>query len=128
MGIKIAGINVSKIIKKEIGDNVLKDPAHDAVLITFSVGARTGNNTGGKNRVPTNNTAKGFIDETERESVKGTLVLAGDVIIQLVGDSIENSAVPTVDDHITIESSEYIIKVLDRDPAAAMYTCLCREV
>ncbi len=128
MGIKIAGVDVSGIIKKEVGDNMLKDPAHDVVLITFSAGARTGNNTGGRNRVPTNNTAKGFIDEMERKSVKGTMVLAGDVIIQIVGDSIQNAAVPKNDDHITIEGSEYIIKELDRDPAAAMYTCLCREV
>jgi hypothetical protein len=128
VGIKIANINVSKIIKREIGDNTLKDPAHVVVLISFTGGARTGNNTGGKNRTSTNHTAKGFIDSTDIKSVKGTLVEDGDVIIQLVGDSIQNSAVPKVQDRITIEDATYRIKSLDRDPAAAMYTCLCKAV
>lgn len=131
MGIKIAGINVSKIIKKEIGDNVLKDPAHDVVLISFTGGARTGNNTGGKNRTSSNVPGKGFIDSTDIKSVKGTLVVDGDLIIQLVGDSLllaGSLVVPKIDDHLTIESTRYIIKELDRDPAAAMYTCLCRAV
>jgi hypothetical protein len=115
MGIKIAGINVSKIIKKEIGDNTLKDPAHVVSLINFTRGTRTGNNTGGTNPTSVATPGKGFIDTTERQTVKGTLVVAGDVIIQLVGDSLVAAAgglaVPTVDDH-----------------AAAMYTCLCRGV
>ena len=131
MGIRIAGINVSKIIKKEIGDNTLKDPAHDVVLISFAPGSRTGNNTGGKNRTSSNIPGKGFIDSTNIKSVKGTLVVDGDYVIQLVGDSLIVGTLlipPKIDDHVTIESTRFRIKILDSDPANAMYTCLCREV
>lgn len=126
MGIKIAGIDVSGLIKKEIGQNVLKDPAHVAVLTTFTLGTRTGNLTGGTERPSTDSTGKGFIDETKIESVKGTLVKDGETIVNLIGDSF--TAVPKINDHILIESTLYVIKVLDRDPAAAMYICLCRTV
>lgn len=129
MGIKISGVDVSGIIKKEIGDNMLKDPAHAVVLISFAAGTRTGNLTSGKARPPTNVPGKGFIDETAIKSVRGTLVEAGDTLIQLVGDSFLSSGalvVPKINDHLTIEGSEYRIKELDRDPAGAMYTCLCR--
>ncbi len=128
MGIKIAGINVSKIIKVEVGDKMLKETEHDVILTVFTRGTRTGNNTGGTNPTSTTHTAKGFIDSTDIKSVKGTLVEAGDFVIQVVGDSISVAVVPKVDDQLNIESNQFIIKVIDRDPAAAMYTCICREV
>ncbi len=129
MGIQIAGINVSGIVKREIGDKVLTDPdAHNAVLIHFTPGTRTGNLTGGTEPTSTDHTCKGFIDEQDRESVKGTLVEAGDVLIILIGDSISPAQVPADEDQITIESATYRIKSIDRDPAAATYTCLCKSV
>ena len=126
MGIRLAGIDVSGIINTEIGQKVLTDAAHDAILIVVTPGTRTGNLTGGTNPTEVSNTCKGFIDQQDRKSIKGTLVEDGDVIIQLIGDSI--SAVPKAQDKITIESATYRIKNLDRDPAAAMYTCLCKPV
>lgn len=129
MGIKLAGIDVSGIIKKEIGDKVLTDPtAHDATLKHFTVGTRTGNLTGGTNPTSTNHTCKGFIDSKNLKSFKGTLVSDGHVFIVLIGDSISPAQVPVEEDQITIESKTYWIKVLDRDPAAATYTCMCKAV
>jgi hypothetical protein len=126
MGIRLAGIDVSGIIKKEIGDKVLTSPEHDAVLKHFTVGTRTGNLTGGTNPTDTDHTCKGFIDSKNLKSFKGTLVEAGHVFIVLIGDSISPAEVPVAEDQITIESKTYRIKVLDRDPAAATYTCMCK--
>jgi hypothetical protein len=128
MGIKLAGIDVSGIIKKEIGDKMLTDDEHDAILIHFTPGTRTGNLTGGTNPTSTNHTCKGFIDTKNVKSFKGTLVEDGHVFIVLIGDSISPAQVPAVEDQITIESKTYWIKVLDRDPAAATYTCMCKAV
>lgn len=128
MGIKLAGIDVSGIVKKEIGDKVLTADEHDAVLKHFTVGTRTGNLTGGTNPTSTNHTCKGFIATKRLKSFKGTLVANGHVFIVLIGDSIAPAVVPVVEDQITIESKTYWIKVLDRDPAAATYTCMCRAI
>lgn len=129
MGIRLSGIDVSGIIKKAIGDGVLTDPtAHDAILIHFTIGTRTGNLTGGTNPTSTNHTCKGFIDSKNLKEFKGTLVEDGDVFIILIGDSISPAQVPDVSDQITIESKTYRIRVLDRDPAAATYTCLSKPV
>lgn len=128
MGIKLYGIDVSGIIKKEVGDKVLTDPAHAASLRHFTVGTRTGNLTGGTEPTHTDHTCKGFIDTKNLKSFKGTLVTDGHVFIVLIGDSIAPAVVPVVEDQITIESKTYWIKVLDRDPAAATYTCMCKGV
>ena len=125
MGIKIAGIDVSGIIKKEIGDNVLQDPAHSVILHKITPGTRTGNLTGGTNPTTADKTCKGFIDVQRRDKIGGTLVEAGNVIIILIGDSIQDGAVPTVSDEVTVEGKRYDILNLDRDPAAATYTLLC---
>lgn len=125
MGIKLAGVDVSGIIKKEIGDKVLTDPVHDVVLTSIVAGTRTGNLTGGTNPVETSHTCKGFIDSQNRKSIGGTLVEDGDIVVVLIGDSISPAVVPKGQDKITIEGSTYRIKGLDRDPAAATYTCVC---
>lgn len=128
MGIKLAGIDVSGIIAKEIGDKVLTSPEHAATLKHFTIGTRTGNLTGGTNPTDTDHTCKGFIDSKTLKSFKGTLVEAGHVFIVLIGDSISPAVVPVVNDQVTIESKTYWIKVLDRDPAAATYTCMCKAI
>ncbi len=128
MGIKLAGIDVSGIIKKEIGDKVLTAPEHSIVLNSIVPGTRTGNLTGGTNPTSTPHTCKGFIDSQDRKSVNGTLVENGSVIVAIIGDSIADSAVPQVGDTIDIEGGTYRIKAIDRDPAAALYTCLTKSV
>lgn len=126
MGIRLAGIDVSGIINEEIGNKMLTDDAHDAILHVVTAGARTGNLTGGTNPTEVDKTCKGFIDEQDLERIGGTLVEAGDVVIVLIGDSIQDLAVPSTKDKVTIESKKYHIKDLDRDPAAATYTLLCK--
>jgi len=129
VGIKLAGIDVSGIINEEIGNKVLTDAAaHDAILHIVAGGARTGNLTGGTNPSETDKTCKGFIDSKDHERIGGTLVEDGDVVVVLIGDSIQDAAVPEVKDKVTIEGDKYNVKALDRDPAAATYTLLCKTL
>ena len=128
MGIKIAGIDVSGIVKKEIGDKVLNSPEHSATLTLFTEGTRTGNLTGGTNPTSTAHTCKAFIDTQARRSVGGTLVDDGHVIVGIIGDTIVPAGAPRSEDTIALEGRTYRIKKIDRDPAAAMYTCLTKSV
>lgn len=127
MGIKIAGIDVAAIVKREIGDKVLTSSEHDGTLTLYTVGTRTGNLTGGTNPTSTTHTCKAFIDKQNRKSVGGTLVDDGSVIISIIGDSISPAGVPRGEDTIALESNTYRIKKIDRDPAAALYTCLTKR-
>ena len=127
MGTRIAGIDVSGIVNKEIGQKVLTSPEHNAILIKVVAGVRTGNLTGGTNPVETPFTCKGFIDVQRKKTIGGTLVKAGDVIVVLIGDSIEGGQIPVGQDKVTIEGRTYLIRGLDRDPAAATYTLVCKK-
>ena len=94
MGIKIAGVDVSGIIAREIGQGVLREEEHDAILVSVASGTRTGNLTGGTNPTETRHTCKAFIDSQNRESVGGTLVdaieatLADDLTVALEPDDL----------------------------------------
>lgn len=123
MGIPLFGVDISGLIKKAMAGQLLP-----ATLHVVSAGTRTGNLTGGTNPTETDHTAEGFVDSKNKEAIGGTLVEDGDVIIVLIGDSIQDAAVPTTADKVTIESTKYHIKNLDRDPAAATYTLLCKAV
>lgn len=129
MGIKLNGIDVSGIVAKEIGGKVLTDSAHNAILHKVTHAARTpGSLTAGTNPTEADKTCKGFIDSKGREKIAGTLVEDGDVVVVLIGDTIQDGAVPTTTDRVTIEGTKYRIKNLDRDPAAATYTLLCTSI
>jgi hypothetical protein len=120
VGNKLFGVNVSKIIKDEIGPGVL-----DATLIAFTTGTRTGGQpTAGTNPTSVSYPCKGFIDTQASRDLTGTLVADGGKVVVLIGDTISSgAAAPSLNDHITIEGTTYVISVIDRDPAAATYTC-----
>jgi len=121
MGNPLFGVNISKLIKDNIGPGVL-----DAVLTVVTQGSRTGGNlTGGKNPTDVDHACKGFIDSQETRDANGTLVNDGTRTIVLIGDTINGGATaPSTKSRITIEGVEYPIEAIDRDPAAAVYTCI----
>lgn len=125
MGNKLFGVNISGLIKDNIGPGVL-----DATLVVVTPGTRTpGALTGGSNPTVANYPCKGFIDTQANQDIKGTLVDDGRVTIILVGDTISGGAVaPSTNDRVTIEGKTFEIQVIDRDPAAATYTLACAEV
>jgi len=121
MGNPLFSVNISGLIKEYIGPGVL-----DATLTKSTPGSRTaGQLTGGRNPTTATYACKGFIDEQARQDFDGTLTLDGQVVIVLIGDTIDGGSTKAeVGDRITIEGVTYMIDKLDRDPAAATYTCL----
>ena len=125
MGNPLFGVNISGLIKEYVRTGVL-----DASLIKFTSGTRTvGQLTGGTNPTSTTYACKGFIDTQAKTDITGTLVADDGVTIVLIGDTI-NGGATDVDsgDQITIEGRTYIVGVVDRDPAAATYTCQSKAI
>lgn len=120
MGNTLFGVNISGLIKQYVGAGVL-----DATLTKFTPGSRTaGQLTGGTNPTSTAYPCKGFIDTQARKDFNGTLVAETGVTIVLIGDTISGGSVGVESgDRITIEGKNYTVEVVDRDPAAATYTC-----
>lgn len=125
MGNPLFGVNISGLIKEYVGTGVL-----DASLIKFTSATRTvGQLTGGTNPTSTTYACKGFIDTQAKTDITGTLVADDGVTIVLIGDTI-NGGATDVDsgDQIAIEGRTYIVGVVDRDPAAATYTCQSKAI
>lgn len=125
MGNPLFGINVSKYIKDLVGPGVLA-----ATLIRVTPGTRTaGASTSGTNPSTASWSCRGFIDKQGKRRVAGGLEKSRIVWVVLIGDSIDGgSTIPETDDRITIEGRSFQISgPVDRDPAAAIYSCPCTE-
>lgn len=127
MGNPLFGVNISGIIKDNIGPGVLS-----ATLIKFTPGTRTpGQLTGGTNPTSVSYSCRGFIDRQANKDIRGTLIDDGNVVIVLIGDTIDGgnaASAPEGGDHVTIEGTTYVIGVVDRDPAAATYTFSAKPI
>lgn len=128
MGNKLFGVDIAKLIKDNIGPGVL-----DATLTTVTEGTRTPSDaTAGTNPTETAYPCKGFIDSQMVRFRNGTLVQNGNKVVVLIGDTINSgNTAPKPGDKITIESTVYLIPddgTIDRDPAAATYTCEVRAL
>lgn len=121
MGNPLFGVNISKLVADNIGPGVL-----DATLVSHTPGTRSADPTAGRQPTSISFPCKGFIDSKSREEIGGTLVKDGDVVIVLLGDTINGGGTaPVLNDRVLIEGKTYRIGGLDRDPAAATYTLLC---
>lgn len=129
----VYGVDLGREINKYLGPAVLP-----ATLIKVTPGTRTpGQLTGGTNPTTTSYACRGFIDmqgaRTRQDSLASRsqagsgLTLGGTKVAVLIGDSIANgTVVPEPLDKIVLEGVTYIIPEggkVDRDPAAATYTC-----
>jgi hypothetical protein len=122
MGNKLFGVDISGLIAKHVGSGVLTATLHSRVAGTPTAASLTA----GTNPTFTDHSCKGFIDQQKREKIGGTEVEAGDVVVVLLGDTINSgNTAPTTKDNVTIESAKYKIRAIDRDPAKAAYTLLC---
>jgi hypothetical protein len=124
MGNPLFGVDISKLIKDNIGPGV-----NDATLNVVSIGTRTpGQLTGGTQPTAAPHACKGFLDVLDRNRVDQTLTEEGDVVIALIGDTINGGAtVPTPGDRITILGTTYNIVSVTVDPAQAVYNCISRS-
>lgn len=124
MGNKLFGVNISKLIKDNIGPGV-----NDATLIKVTVGTRTpGQLSGGTQPTTSSIACKGFLDVLTRNRVGETLTEEGDVLIALIGDTIDGgNTVPVPGDRITILGTTYNVVIVNVDPAQAVYNCQSRS-
>lgn len=83
--------------------------------------------TGGTQPTETEYACSGFIDTLNRNRITSTLVQEGDVLINLVGDSIADGQVPEPGDKITIRGTTYNVIMVNVDPADALYSCVSRS-
>lgn len=115
------GVNISKLVADNIGPGVL-----DATLIVVTAGTRT-SSTSGVQPTETSIAGKGFTDSFSAGSIDGTVIKEDDVSIVLIADTFASPISPKGGDKITIEGSTYRVIRVERDPAAATYTCLSRK-
>lgn len=120
MGNTLFGTDIAGIVAKEIGPGVLP-----AVLIKVVAGTRNpANPSAGTQPTETRYTCRGFIDSQKNDTRPTTITSQQNKVIVLIGDTIEQGQIPESTDKIEIEGLEYtIIGEIDRDPAAATYTC-----
>lgn len=122
MGNPLFGIDISGLINEHVGPGVL-----DATLTVVTPGTVSPSDyTAGTNPTSTSYAGKGFIDSKRLSSPGAEIIDDGSVFIVLIGDSF--AAVPRTGDKITIEGTTYRIEDLDRDPAAATYTCKSKAI
>lgn len=116
-----------KLIKNAVGAGMKgAGMTKAATLIRSTPGTRTvGALTAGTNPTTTNVPCLGLVRNTTRDEIAGTLIEKNDRIVMLFGKSL-GDVVPTAKDRITIEGVSQVIIAVERDPAGAVFTCLCR--
>jgi len=125
MGNKLFGIDIAKIIDKNISKGVLpavltrlsdQEKAADAPLLAPPT------------KTPKEYGCRGFTDDFKIEQIDGIQIQEDDRKIVLIGDSIEGGIIPAKGDTIFIESTLFqVLSILERDPAAATYTIHVRR-
>jgi hypothetical protein len=129
MGNALFGVDIAGIIADAIG------PAVFPVTITRNArGVRTpGNLTGGRASTATVVSCRGFWEDFTGTPPPGVELKLNDRKLLLIGDSIPAGGAPEVNDAVVVEEPMgsvgplYVVKLLSRDPAAAVYTYLCRD-
>lgn len=129
MGNELFGTDIAGIIADVMGD------ALPGVTITRLVkGDRDPDNlTGGRvDQPPVTFDCTGFWEDFSGTPPPGVTVETNDRIAVLIGDTVPNGGLPQVDDAITVhedigDSTLYMVQLINRDPAAAVYRYQCRD-
>lgn len=124
MGNPLFGVDISKLIADNIGPGV-----NDAILTKVTIGTRTpGSLTGGTKPTTVPHACKGFLDVLNRNRVDASLTEERDVLIALIGDTIDGGdTVPVPGDRISILGTTYNVVIVNVDPAQAVYNCQSRS-
>lgn len=69
---------------------------------------------------------RGILDSYRTSQINQTIVMQGDRIIMILGDSLPAGIVPEPNDGIDAEGSEFTVVAVERDPDAATYMCQVR--
>lgn len=130
MGNPLFGVDIAGIIHEHISPGVL------TVTITReeSTGQRqAGNLTGGTVKKPPETwECAGFWEDFTGTPPPGVEIELNDRKLVLIGDSIPPGGVPCKNDAATIveergSTTLFVVQLLERDPAAAVYKFLCRD-
>ncbi len=115
-------------IAKQIGDGLVAAGMLNATLSRPVYGDYVnGDLTGGQPVTAVNVfSAKGFTDKYSDFVIASTLIDRADRKITLLGSTITPVTRPSIGDFITIESKDWEVMEVTRDPAAAAYECRCR--
>lgn len=70
---------------------------------------------------------KGFVDTYTAREIDGTNVRANDRKVILLGGSLPDDVDPRAGDRVTIESGDWKVIRVERDPAGATFTCQARQ-
>lgn len=129
MGNPLFDVDISGIIADVIGNGV-----HEVTITRYPRGTRNPSNlTGGKPvTTPVTFDCNGFWEDFTGTPPPGVQLELNDRKLLLIGDTVPNGGLPIYNDMATVheaigDSSLYVVKLLSRDPAAAVYTYLCRD-
>jgi hypothetical protein len=129
MGNTLFGVDIAGIIADAMGDGLLP-----VTIVRDVRGARTpGNLTGGRASAPASFDCVGFWDDINPASVPaGTVLEVTDRRLVLIGDTVPVGGFPMRNDACTVHEEDgpitlYCVQPLSRDPAAAVYSYLCRD-
>lgn len=125
MGNELFGVDIAGIVADSLGDSLL-----DVTVTRQTQGLRTpGNLTGPALGEPlTFDGIKGFWEDFTGTPPPGVMVEVGDRKAVLIGDTIPSGGTPRRGDAITIEGvTQYVVALVSRDPAAAVYVFQCRD-
>lgn len=116
---------IAKLVDKSIKKAKLYKPA---VLIRETAGVRTpGSYSAGTNPITVSYACRGLVGTFATDDIDGTLIIATDLKVTLLGASLPAGIVPTDGDSVTIEGATYSIVHVDRDPASAVYELVARK-
>ncbi len=121
---KLFGIDMAKEIATAFKGELV------AGTLTKNVpGTRTaGMLTGGTNPTTTVHAFEGFIEIETDARIADTLATQVGEIVAILGASISPAEVPTSGDKVNIEGRDFeIIKIIERDPAAALFRCAVKQ-
>jgi len=129
MGNELFGVDIAGIIADVMGDGLL-----GVTIVRDIRGARVpGKLTAGRSRTPTPFDCIGFFEDINPNSVPpGTDLQVTDRKLVLIGDTVQPGGFPEYNDACTVHEEAgdvtlYCVQDLARDPAAAVFSYLCRD-
>ena len=125
MGLRILGVDMAAEIARELGPLLL-----DCTLVrVIGTTREPGNLAGGTQPTTVSYACKGFEATLEQRHIDGTLVKLTDVLVVLLGDTIDaGNVVPRAGDRVSVGSgaARAIVRIVDRDAAAATFSAAVR--
>jgi hypothetical protein len=119
---KLFGLDIAGLVAKAMGKGFLP-----VTLISQRPWDRqAGSLSSGTNPTTTAHSARGILSDYSETSIDGTIIQTGDRKVLILGDTIRPPVVPKIGDMVFIEDFEGTIVNVNRDPAAATYTCQAR--